>query len=211
MFDRCGRWQRKLQRRADGTLSERQWGALEAHLSQCAYCRATADADRALRESLYTHKGLLDARVAEAFDNQVISLVFRDPGARNQIPWRRLLSWRPSRGVGRALPLGFLSQIATGACAAATVTALCLTPALHPAAGHSGRRTPTASIAPALPPVPIESLLQTSSPCAALLWAAPHAHDAGSQGSPRPEMKLPPEPREKRPRQEVPSIRNNMG
>src|SRR5579862_286467 len=211
MFDRCGRWRRKLQRQADGTLSARQWGALDDHLSQCAGCRAIAEADRALRETVRTHTGLLDQRAAAAFDDHVVAHVALERGVRTRTSRRRMPGPRPESAARRAPSVGFFSQIAAGACAAAAVTAVCLVPALHPAAARADWRMPIREIVPSLPPVPLESLLQAASPCAALLWASPHAQPAGFQGSPRANIHLPARARGPRPRQEMPSVHDKLG
>jgi hypothetical protein len=88
--------------------------------------------------------------------------------------WR---SWRRLCARYAVEPLAFLSQIAAGSLAAAAVTALCLVPTLHPEAAdaQSQWQNRQANMGRVDPPVPLESLLQTSSPRAALLWTLPRA------------------------------------
>jgi anti-sigma factor RsiW len=210
MFDRCGRWRRRLQRRADGTLSARHWGALDDHLSQCADCRQVAAADRALRETLRTHLGLLDSQAAGTFDDRVIRRLAIERSLPHRTLLSRMLSWWSPRIAVQALPFRFMSQIAAGACAAAVITSLCLAPALHPSAARADLG-PVTGVRSSLPPVPLESLLDTASPCAALLWAAPHAHHGGVQTPPSAKVRPPAAPKPLSPRQETPSIRDRMG
>lgn len=207
MFDRCWRWRKRLQRRADGSLSARQVGALDDHLSQCARCRSVAAADRALRDTLRTHTGLLEDCRAEAFDDRVVSLLHN---RKAQPPVGRSLAGWLSTGIRRSQSLGFLYQIAAGATVAAGLTALCLTPALHPGAATTDYRISGAQPLPSPPPIPLESLLQTTSPTAALLWAAPRAHNTPRELAPA-HRRPPIEAKDRRPRQEMPSLENTMG
>ncbi|HLV80069.1 MAG TPA: hypothetical protein VKT32_07280 [Chthonomonadaceae bacterium] len=173
MFDRCRGWRRKLSQRADGALPVKQWGALDDHLARCPQCRAVQNADSALRDVMGLHTGLLDREEARLFDNRVVA-AWR--AARSPLGLTRLgLRWMRARW--NALPLAFLSQVAGGALAAASLTALCLQSAAHstapvldtrPAAERSllGSNSSQA-------PVPLEALLQSQTPRAALIWTPP--------------------------------------
>lgn len=191
MFDRCRGWRRQLTRRADGSLPMAQWGALEDHLARCPQCHAAAEADAALRDVCRIHTGVLDDASAESFDDRVLEAL-RGTGtpafaAPVHEPTGFLARWRA------ALPFGFLTQITGGAVVAAGITALCLSATLRPAApsargnnggnGHSARSMAARNE----PPVPLESLLRTPSPRAALLWTTPaNAPTDRSQSSQNP-------------------------
>jgi anti-sigma factor RsiW len=168
MFDRCWLWRRRLSRRADGKLPLRQWGALQAHLALCPQCHEAAMADQALREVLHIHTGLPDAQATRALDDIVVASV---------VPIRvSLLAQRhaePQRSNHHNWPLVYFVQIVGGGLTAAAITALFLVPALHPAADPSRPQSIPVGIERSNPPVPLESLLQTASPRAALLWTAP--------------------------------------
>ncbi|HZO91392.1 MAG TPA: zf-HC2 domain-containing protein [Chthonomonadaceae bacterium] len=184
MSDRCRFWRRQLSRLADDTLPMAQRSALEDHLARCPRCRAAEEADRALREALRAQREALDATAANRFDNRVLvalrrSAVPSSPAGPALLP--RLL-WVHLRL--NVLPLEYLSQIACGALVAALLTALCLTSALHPASsGTTGPDSPARggliTVERNEPPVPLESLLQSPSPRAALLWTAPSAPRTG--------------------------------
>jgi hypothetical protein len=184
MFDRCWLWRRRLSRRADGTLSPAQQGALQDHLAHCDRCRAAAQADQVLDEVLHTHTGMLDTRTARTLDDRVVIGVLP---VGSTLPQSNLpqASWSHGRRYrqpprsgsdrisGSALPLVYLVQIVGGGLTAAAVTSLFLVTALHPAADTVRPQRYPASLQRSEPPVPLESLLQTASPRAALLWTAP--------------------------------------
>jgi len=179
MFDRCWLWRRKLTRRADGTLSRAQWGALENHLAHCQRCQEATLADQALHSVLGTHTGLLDARSARALDDHVVSTLFpAQTASAGAGPYRP----QPTR----PRPFVYLIQIMGSAIAAAAVTALFLVPALHPgAATLHDERNPMA-MERSEPPVPLGSLLQTTSPRAALLWTHPDSTHSRTPAPPPP-------------------------
>jgi hypothetical protein len=182
MFDPCRFWRKQLSRRADGCLSHAEEAALEDHLAHCPRCRVYAAADRELKSALTVKIDLLDPVSARRFDNRVVARALRpsdrEPACLPDAGWRREVTLR-----WRRLPFGFLRQIAGGALAAASLTALLLFSALRPAGsglvkadvapGHEG-------IAPTRndPPVPLESLLRSPSPRAALLWTTPSVRHA---------------------------------
>jgi hypothetical protein len=161
MFERCRAWRRKISQKADGTLSLSEWGALEDHLARCKRCQAAYEADCARQEFLGMHTGTLPSVAARRFDEGVLSAL-RMPVAETPPAGYNLLSLR------------LLAQIMTSGLVAASVTALCLSSALHPAAGReNGERGAFSTLQRNEPPIPLESLLQSPSPRAALMWTAP--------------------------------------
>jgi len=185
MSDRCRLWRRNLTRRADGTLSNAQWGALENHLAQCRRCQEAARADQALRTTLRTHTGLLDARAAGTLDDHVVGALFSARGTPTGARPRR-----PETAPAR--PVVYLLQIMSSAIAAAAVTALLVFPALHPTAtSERGERYP-ATFERSEPPVPLGSLLQTMSPRAALLWTQPEFERGQAAAAQAPVVQPPP-------------------
>jgi hypothetical protein len=162
-----------------------QWGALEDHLARCPRCRAAEEADRALGSMLRAHTGLPDPGAAQCFDNRVLVALRATRTRTSAAALSPLACWqRGIRDCCRALPLSFLRQLAGGALVAASVTALLLLSALHPA-GSSAMKAEDASARGAIsatrnePPVPLESLLRSPSPRAALLWSTPSVRQSG--------------------------------
>jgi len=178
MFDRCRSWRRQLTRWADGTLSSAEWGALEKHLARCHHCRIAATADQALRDTLRTHTGLLDARAARTLDDGVVLRLLRVKRASVNTG---LIAPRP---MGNP-PIVYLFQAVGSAFATAAVTALFLAPALHPGTGVAHDERYPATVERSEPPVPLGSLLQNASPRAALLWTQPTPHQS-VPGAPGP-------------------------
>jgi hypothetical protein len=87
------------------------------------------------------------------------------------------LGWRWIQARWNALPLTFLSQMASGALAAASLTALCLQPAAHSTVPSVESRAASErsllGVAASEAPVPLEALLQFQTPRQALLWTPP--------------------------------------
>src|SRR5579871_6610659 len=168
MFDRCRRWRRLQARRDAGSLPLAQWGALESHLTNCPRCQAVEEADQELKQGLLQYTGMLDS--PEAFDNRILTALRSSP----EVPVPALLTrWGQAlANCWRALPFGFLTQVAGGALVAAAVTALCLMSALRPSTQAPTAET-TVSYHAAFamennePPVPLDSLLQHPAPRAA--------------------------------------------
>ncbi len=184
MFNRCWRWRVLLARRSDGTITRSQWGSLQDHLVSCSSCRKLADADLALQAVFSSRTPLLSPDAISAFDDRVVSAV---TGGRwrsvNQPSWlaRQWQSWKIWQRLqarSRALPLAFLAQIGGGAVCAVAVTSLFLLPSLHPhtsVSAHTAqlRDVQAEAMERANASVPMESLLQTPTPRAAMLWTAP--------------------------------------
>jgi hypothetical protein len=178
MFERCRHWRRLLSQRADGILPDAQWVTLEQHLARCARCRQFDDADRALRDVLRIQSSMLDTRSAHAFDEFILAEL-REGTIPVSVSSSRLAvarQWAQSRW--EAIPFPFLTQVAGGGLVAASVTMLCLLSSLHarnPVAVSN--RTPEVRAALTAtrnePPVPLESLLRSPAPRAALLWTSP--------------------------------------
>lgn len=174
MFDLCRGWRRKLSQHADGTLPPAQRHKLENHLARCMRCREVFEADTALREVLGVHDGLLDTQAAHAFDDRVVAAL-RDTGAVSASGgsfFALAQRWLETRWA--ALPFPFLTQVAGGGLVAASVTMFCLLSALHPhgAVARPSGKAALVSSARNEPPVPLESLLRSPAPRAALLWTS---------------------------------------
>lgn len=164
MFDRCRHWRHKLSLYADGMLPESQIMALELHVAHCPTCRSASEADTALRQVLRLHGGLPTLLEAQAFDDRVVSLI------RSPLPVRREGAWIAR--LHSSVP--FLSQMMRGALFSTALTGLCLFVNLH---ATTKSQTAQGEVSPARivasPPVPLSSLLQTTTPRAAMLWSSP--------------------------------------
>ena len=190
MFDPCIACRRRLAKRAEGKLPRSQWARLEAHLSQCASCRRIDEADRALHMALSmgmmsTERISYDA--AEAFDSRVIAMARSRP----EQGWlARFIGWLLAGARGSAM---LFTQIAGGALVAATVTAACLWFAVQPrpvmvkssvvVSTHQTRNERWLHG----PPAPLESLMDTPAPRAALLWTAPSHEDREAASTAKPD------------------------
>jgi hypothetical protein len=152
--------------------------ALEQHIGRCPCCRQADEADRALRDVMGMHTGLLDPRSAQAFNDRVITALHATgfPAQTGGSPLK--LAWQWAQSCWQSLPFPFLSQVAGGGLVAASVTMLFLLSSLH-ARSPVAPRLQTPEVRAALsaarnePPVPLESLLRSPAPRAALLWTAP--------------------------------------
>lgn len=197
MFDTCRACRRRLARRAEGTLPRNQWARLEAHLFRCATCRRVDEADRALHMALstsYLHYSACNRTTPDAFDDRVLNLVLNHP-----IPfWRVLLDsvFDKLAFFRNSVMNSVVSQMASGAIVAASITASCLMYTLHPTNTY---KTPSHSVSRhqslavrwlSGPPVPIEALLDTPHPSEALLWTRP-ATDAKDVGTMQANANLP--------------------
>ncbi len=186
MFDRCRRWRDLLNRRADMGLSPKEQDALYAHLAVCAQCRHCAEADDTLHHVLGIHTGLLDEQDARFLDDRVVAAVTLFPPIAAQSPafgWSR--RWRS------ALPFPFLGQLVSGGVVAASLTVFSLFSTLHPLQPAANRSHPQMSVPQNEPPIPLEALLDSPSPRAALLWRSSNSK-ARSETPRKPEInKLP--------------------
>lgn len=177
MFDRCRVWRQRLTARTEGTLPLARWAELDVHLSECSRCRAAAEADAALRAVLCRHTGIRDVRAARAFDDRVLASLRagRTPSA--TLRDRILAAMNDALRFTRLPRLGFLTQIMGGAVVAASVTAWCLAPTLRPtpmpALDNGAPEMTLPASARNEPPIPLESLLSSPAPRAALLWTLP--------------------------------------
>ena len=170
MSKQCADWQQKLNAEANGDkLPPEQRGALQDHLSGCAECRKTREADMALRGVLGLHIGLLSEQNALSFDSGVLEGYRAEPAMRPTLLCRIRSHWQARCA---ALPVEFLQQMMGGTLAAASVTFICLFAAMHPKSLEAKSDAPASSVRNE-PPVPLESLLRDSSPRAALLWTSP--------------------------------------
>ena len=184
MFDSCSTCRRRLAKRAEGNLPRYQWAALEAHLNRCPTCRRIDEADRCLHMAL-SMRMMSSARLnherAAAFDDRVLNLVTNQPRS----PWRgfkdRLIARLRYLRMGAAGM--FMTQVAGGALVAASITAAAMLLAMpqygapvhlgaeHGASAHSRQASNTRWVTG--PPVPMETLLNSPTPRAALLWTEP--------------------------------------
>jgi hypothetical protein len=173
MFDRCRVWRSLLTRRAEGALSPGQRAVLDDHILKCARCRATRDADDALHAFGAAPGASLPLEHESPFDDSVIRDL-RVAGAADELP----AGWRGRvQACARSLSFEFCMQLAGGGLAAACVTAFLVVSALNPVS-NEGRLSAyelrsISAIGRNEPPVPLESLFQSPSPRAAMLWAAP--------------------------------------
>jgi hypothetical protein len=168
-----------LSQRAEGNLPDAQWIVLEQHIACCARCRQADDADRALREVRIMHTGMLETSAADAFDDRILAALRETETvtpitAPNALPAGHGI---PARWQ-TAHPFSYLTQVAGGGLVAASVTMLVLLSSLHarsPVAPHLETPEIRAALSAARnePPVPLESLLRSPAPRAALLWTAP--------------------------------------
>ena len=177
MFSSCRFWRRKMTQRDEGTLPMWQWGRLEKHLSRCAECRLAQEADQALHTVLRTHSGMLTPSRERDFDDKVLAAYYSASAplaAPGQGLWERINLSLPFR-----LPtVEFFLQLSGGALLAASVTAIFFLSALHGPTRNArttgnGMEVHEAFAARNDPPIPLESLLQSQAPRAALLWTAP--------------------------------------
>lgn len=200
LFDRCRFWRRKLSQHADGALPPAQWGALEDHLAGCAACRAASSADSALREVLCRHDGLTDAGQRRRFDDRVLHRVQTTAKPARRSPFPFLAFLLPESKPLQGSQFGFATQVMGGALVAGMLTAICLLPALSfhaPGTAHSRAARGHLAAPRNEPPIPLEALLETPSPRAALLWGAPNrarfhrSAPASRPSAPRPAPETP--------------------
>jgi hypothetical protein len=174
MFDRCRAWRSLLSRRAEGLLSPSERALLNEHLSKCAACLQARDADEALETACVAHDVRMSPNGAHAVDDTVIATLRAQPSTEgSRAGWRDRV-----REVAASLSYEYCLQLAGGALAAASVTAFALVSALNPAPTSS--RTLSSYELRSMsaeerndPPVPLESLFQSPSPRAAMLWGSP--------------------------------------
>ena len=177
MFNRCWRWRVLFARRSDGSITPSQWGSLQDHLASCASCRKIAEADNALQAAFdhHTPRILPDAA---AFDNRVVATVMANRlNSAPQTGWL-FRQWKRMQMQTRAFRMSFLAQIGSGAVLAVALTSLFLLPALHSHPPVSARTAQFIEMQAqdrerADAAIPMESLLQTPTPRAALLWTNP--------------------------------------
>lgn len=174
MSDRCLGWRMLLSRRADGDVSRYEWEALDDHLAGCRDCREAAQSDRRLHLALTREDFALDTETSRRLDDRILCAL----GLPERLTFgqRCLRRAREFWACWEAIPNIYLTQIAGGTLAAASLTAVFLLTALHPVedtartAGEIRRISATRSNEP---PVPLESLLDRPSPRAAFLWTIP--------------------------------------
>ena len=172
MFDRCRAWRVMLTRRAEGVLSPSERAMLDNHISKCGPCRKARLADDALQALNFAPDLGLSPGTGRTFDDRVVGALRAAPLTEPPAGWRERV-----RACAGSLSFEFCMQLAGGGLAAASITAFALVSALSPAPRSRGLSTyEVHSISAAernQPPVPLESLFQSTTPRAAMLWAAP--------------------------------------
>lgn len=176
MFENCRLWNQKLDDRDEGLLPFDEWGALEDHLAHCTGCSQRLRANSAFRVEVETSVSDLSAEASNQFDDAVLSQI-------NTEELAATVELKPRINFGGWLKdqlhrstFSFLGQLVGGALLAACVTAFCLSIAIHPAyQTHETTRMlqdflPLSAVTSSHP-VPMESLLVTPSPKAAMLWS----------------------------------------
>ncbi len=173
MFDRCRHWRHKLTLYTDDLLPESQITALELHLAHCSACRASSEADAALRDALRFHKGIPSSLEKREFEERVLK--------RLRLP---LPAYRGSWLSRLRGSMPFLNQMISGAVFTTALAGLCLFVNLHSSfpKTESKKVTGLAQVK-STPPVPLSSLLQTPNPRAAMLWTAPNPSEKSEQKS----------------------------
>ena len=187
MSDRCFGWRLLLSRRADGDLSRYEWEALDDHLAGCRECREAHESDRALHLA-FTRADFALNHESSRLDDQILLAL--------GMPERLSLRQRGFRWMGElwarweAIPNLYLTQIAGGTLAAASLTAIFLLTALHPVEDTARALREVHRISAMRsnePPVPLASLLDRPSPRAASLWtipSLPRPHTPGTTAPP---------------------------
>jgi hypothetical protein len=131
-------------------------------------------ADDALRHYANAPPPPLDAAAVDSFDLRILDELRANPPP---VPLRRRArrSLKQALAAWNAIPAGFFAQLAGGGLIAAALTGVFLFTALHSGAGRPASHW-RAAIVPAVssePPVPLETLLESPAPRAALLWTSP--------------------------------------
>jgi anti-sigma factor RsiW len=173
MFDRCRAWRILITRRAEGLLSASERALLNEHIDKCAACRKVQAADEALAFNYFVPDAAMPPCGARQFDDAVVTTLRALPlRATPPVGWRERV-----RACSTSVSFEFCMQLAGGALAAAAVTAFAIVSALNPVPSS---RTVSAFESRSItalernePPVPLESLLQSPAPRAAMLWAPP--------------------------------------
>ena len=173
MFDRCRAWRSLLTRRAEGSLSPSERALLDDHINNCDACREAQTADDALQAHYFRPELGAGAGNGRAFDDGVITELRAMP-----LNSAKPASWRAAmRAWSAEVSFDFCMQLAGGGLAAAAVTAFVLVSALNPPSSARRLSAYEARTMSAIernePPVPLESLFQSQTPRAAMLWASP--------------------------------------
>jgi hypothetical protein len=173
MFDRCRGWRYLMTRRAEGSLSVSERALLNEHIDKCAACRKAQAADEALLSIYIPADAGMPPGGARLFDDSVVTtLRSLPPVATPTMEWMERV-----RACSTSLSFEFCVQLAGGALAAAAVTAFAIVSALNPVPSSGALSAFESRSMKSMdrnePPVPLESLLQSPAPRAAMLWAPP--------------------------------------
>ncbi len=176
MFDTCRDWQQKLDESEHCVLPIEVWGALEDHCAHCEECSARLRADSQFKLQVGKAVGELSPAESNLFDAGVLSQISlpdteSDEFIASGFNFRTWLKDQIQRSS-----FAFLGQLAGGVVVASCLTAFCLSAAIQPAykaheTTHMLQDSKPQAANLANHPVPMESLLVTPSPKAALLWS----------------------------------------
>ena len=152
----------------------------------------------ALHDTLGLREPTFGLDTARAFDDRVLAALSVTPSpqplfATSSRLWTRCQNTARTRCkmLSTALSFDLLAQVGGGAVAAAGLTSLFLLSALHSGSSHASPsglwadRQARENLQRSVLPVPLQSLLDTPSPRAAMLWTTP-GHTRHSRPSVRP-------------------------
>lgn len=168
MSDPCRAWRSLMTRQAESRISSKEASRLEAHLRVCRSCRDNRDAADALAAALRATPVLsADDR---QFDDRIIMTLRRPVSNR---PIDRFVA--QLRSLSSVVSFNFCIQFAGGALIAASVTGYLLVTALRSSSSINPLSSVSVRAERPAPPTPMEWLLDSPAPRAAMLWGTPAA------------------------------------
>lgn len=175
MFEQCRYWRELMNLRADGLLTYRQRSELEEHLDICPLCQSASKADSALRRVSILPILQLSNVYSRRFDDRVLGALKGQPQSASE--WFGYISHQCNlaRIKSVRLDFDFITQLAGGALAAASVTVLILLSALVPGRSHPTTIEPSelSRLESEAPSFSQEKLIQSPQPSEAQLWTSP--------------------------------------
>lgn len=169
MFNRCRKWRKLLNRDMEGKLSIPEQTLLREHLAICDSCSKRFNADLALRSIASNPTPSAHHLDPAHFDEMIIMRLRQPLPSQSALPPVRIFHWLHGKTNG------FYAQVFSGTVAAAGITGLLMLSALQP---RVTRTTPTSppiefsqNVTHNSPPVPLETLLRTRTPRAAMFWS----------------------------------------
>ncbi len=172
MCEPCRIWAGTLLRAVDNDLPPRLRSRFNTHVARCARCRAAYAQTLCISSKLSSQAAQGPLTLGPNFDDFVVRALATapPPSLLERLRSALLCRWRQ----WDALPNSFFYQIAAGAVAASALTGLVLLSSLRPGSPSSAAAAASAATSlESAPPAPLESLLQSPHPNAALLWSAP--------------------------------------